>query len=197
MTDYLKQLLEERADALWEEERRLAAALAGVTGRSVLPGENFEEDAERRPNGHAPGERSETGESGPWEETEQAAGQGRIPERETLLLPLLAQTLELERAAKGAEKLTAAARTETPGTEKEMDPWAAGNDRRGSRKTGPWEETLGAPLPRMGEGPDGWTAGPMGTGAGGAEIQDDLGIEGLDRLFRRDSRRYDGGFFLY
>ena len=139
MIDYLEQE-SGQADALEEQRRRLAAALtsaaaAGESGGGADPS-GVEETARTELDG------------GPWE----AAKSERLPAEEAQTaeetLPLLEETVRLERALDSA---------------------------RGER----------AEL---------FAAGARGAQDPAAEREQ---ARNLDRIFQRDSRRYDGGFSLY
>lgn len=190
MTDYLEEELE-RARALLEEVRRLERS---VPGRAVA-----EKDAEDpRRDGEAPEmagasekERDAgSGAGGPGQAERGAAAEAGA-ETERRSLPILEELNRLERAASAWNVL----RTERRG------PGEAGTERGGVRGGYPWA------LP----GPE--RDGPLSGGAGGEgrdwnwngvpvrgaapAVDETRWAEWADRAFRRDSRRYDGGFYLY
>lgn len=192
MTDYLQLLEEETAPALLEQARRLERALSGTAA------EPWEEGEASASPGGSEGPGKAAGETG----KEEARREGTSPENRTPALsqaqaqrearedfPLLEQLERLEQAEDGlpwertrareirqmpARMLERAERGGlTPGSGAGMPPWAD--------------------LSRAGREP----ASP----AEGREALQPLGgltwAEQADRAFRRDSRRYDGGFYLY
>ncbi|MCF2661477.1 hypothetical protein [Pseudoflavonifractor phocaeensis] len=170
MTDYLEPREGEDEDALWEAVRQL---------------EQFsrKEDAADGPRGE------ETGPSAAPEEAEPPEQSGQ--EEEYLSMPLLEELEALDRALEGWGQL----REEEPPAlwenGEEAESGRSNFDRNlggAQRGTVPWGELL----PDAGETRRG--SGEAGSTAWTDEV---LQAEGLDRVFRRDSRRYDGGFFLY
>ena len=180
MIDYLEQE-SGQADALEEQRRRLAAALtsaaAGESGGADLSGVG--ETARTESDG------------GPWK----AAKSELLPAEEAQTaegtLPLLEETVRLERAldsARGerAELFAARARGESRQAGKAgVFSWGqleAGSGRNASA-------FLDGTVPETGR-----------TGAFSSD-QDPAAereqARNLDRIFQRDSRRYDGGFSLY
>jgi len=208
LTDYLEELLE-HAEALLEQVKRLDQGLPGPEGRrageteQVSPAgegeavrgaepagrpadEEAEEDAVRAADRDRPAYREERpGEPGPAPEGDRAP---EVPRRVRTPLeaeegetsPLLDQLQRLERA--------------------QVRPGQAGPDRE--RSAGFSLPSGAGPLPQAGpvlpDAPD-----VPGTGQGGslqsaASAAEELRwAERADRAFRRDSRRYDGGFYLY
>ena len=181
MIDYLEQE-SGQADALEEQRRRLAAALtsaaAGERGGGADPS-GVEETARTELDG------------GPWE----AAKSELLPAEEAQTaagtLPLLEETVRLERAldsARGerAELFAARARGESRQAGK------AGAFSRGQLGAG-----NGRNIPAFLDG----TVPETGRTGGFSRAQDPAAereqARNLDRIFQRDSRRYDGGFSLY
>ena len=197
MRDHLEELMEAGAEALWEAHRRLTAALsaAGPAGKPSRPG-----IPETDPGREGPAAdpvwaqmpvsgRTET-ENGPatsrpapvWPEEPAAlsvAVEGVLEEGGSAL-PLMAQTAALERAVQSA------ARQEGMNTGRQ----SAADSMPGGRRrivpgAGPWAEIPGP------------AGGRTAFEGGDIPVEDTDRAERLDRIFRRDSRRYDGGFFLY
>lgn len=208
MIDYLEQLLE-GADALAEQVRRLERGLSGPG--AARTGER-EAHVPLRTGGETAGSFPQGGRAAPAQEEAAQAGRGErgrerreaspapfqntqgpeTPER--VLAPLergeeagLPRQLErLERAVRSA------ARQSSAGWERSIEE--------------PWDGPAGLlSVSRPGRGffaperepAEGWTAGsgfagPAARSAGPLER-----AEETDRVFRRDSRRYDGGFYLY
>ena len=206
MIDYLEEMLED-PDGLLERTRELEQALArrAESGGPSRPPEEGGDPAEDRaplPAGPAPGGRNGqdmAGEArGPLRPASEE-GAGQRLRRETGLeepgnggYPVLAELERLERAA--ASVLNGAApggrnrgaawqdggawETAGPG---ELVPSGRGRGRGVSAGSGPRGEP-----PWLGRGR--WPLAVLGT-------QD--WAEQADRAFCRDSRRYDGGFYLY
>lgn len=188
MTDYLEEELE-RVRALLEEVRRLEWSVPGRAGAE-------EETESPRRHGGAPDMAEASGngqDAGSGAESfgqeERGAPAGTETEGRS---PLLWEELgRLERAASSWNAL----RTERGG------PGGAWMERGGARDGYP--RALSSPgrdglLPggAGGEGRDwGWNGVPA---RGTAPAVDEARwAEWADRVFRRDSRRYDGGFYLY
>lgn len=181
MIDYLEQE-SGQADALEEQRRRLTAALSSAAAGEQVGGSE-QDGSERMARMALDGGTGETAKSTllPAEETQTA--------EETL--PLLEETARLDRALDSAQGersdlLAARARGES---------WQTG--RTGAFR---WEQ-LGAGNGRT--APAFLDGAVPETGQTGAFSQrQDPAAEReqarmLDRIFQRDSRRYDGGFFLY
>ena len=181
MIDYLEQE-SGQADALEEQRRRLAAALTSAAAGERGGGADL--------SGVGETARTES-DGGPWE----AAKSELLPAEEAQTaegtLPLLEETVRLERAldsARGERAELFAAR-------------ARGESRQAGRAGGlTWGQ------PGVGNGrnaPAFWDGTIPETGRTGAFARgQDPAAEreqarNLDRIFQRDSRRYDGGFFLY
>ena len=204
LPDYLEELLD-NASALLEQVKRLERGLSGLT-----PGAREMEAEEPVP---AAGEETGQGEihrrpsaledifGGRWEvnqignlvyDAEQAEHQGEEPvfsrrEREEpeelpqsgAPSPLLEQLERLERAAAAPAVLQAGA----------------------VRNAGPGFELIPAVRTGGGLGPAGSAGEAWGVGRGpegyAAPEEELRWAERADRVFRRDSRRYDGGFYLF
>lgn len=174
MTDYLECQEEETADVLWEAVRRLRDLPAGWNESKPFP-QTAETEETAAPAGLLAAE-GEAAEPFP-----------RLP----LLDGVLALDGAVERAGSALRweaRKTAGILPETEGVH--SDDWA---DRR------PW---LGASAQR--DGSRAWaeeTAHQRDVAALGRSTrfgeEATMQAEQLDRVFRRDSRRYDGGFFLY
>ena len=206
MTDYLEEL-EEQESALARERERLEAALAGLRSAET---ETAEERAVLNETGGSAAGAREAGETygslSRQEETaapaadtageaqEEATGRGKKEEER---FPLLEQVMALEETLQGLQGV------------------AAPSGGRGS--------LVGAGRAALAERPDGggWDIRRSGTGEavpfsfqghgtaagetlGGWPLEAGALREGapgqarrLDRLLRRDERRYDSGFFLY
>ena len=215
MTDYLELTWPGQEDALLEQTRRLERALsrliaagqpapegpgaesrprprerpagAGTEGVGEAEAELLSPDGSRR---RTPGPRLERMDpDAPW--PGRAEGEGD-PERESL--PLEAQLTRLNRAVRCAD---GPLRSGLSGPDEGTRP--------ARRRPGGGAGAGSAPgraLPGEGWEPD-WgraAAGegglPYGRGGPGA-WEETRWAEQADRVFRRDSRRYDGGFYLY
>ena len=209
MTDYLEELLRGRGQALEEARRRLEELLSPLQptnssetkdGKWISPEEGMPALLEAGRGGPPSDESADSDESltavegrqreppaaagrGAWPEGEAARAraawmQGMTGEEEREELPLLEEvrTLETRRAGVGAG---------LPG---------------GTRDRGAWADLSGLGSRNVsGSGPLSMPAGLGGQLPGGGTVQS-VGqnwAEEVDRTFRRDSRRYDGGFFLY
>ena len=215
MTDYLEALLE-HTDVLLEQVRRLERS-GGRTGPASpaqpSPPLRRERDALSRQTGGAPelpslGEwaaakdrdarqnRARRTRTLPAEEEDVGREPGEIPvsplaispEREETVPPLLNQLKRLERT--GVLPLG----TASPGPE-------GGASLRQERAwSPPFSSTFpsGAGYPDAAGSPAPDQRGSPGLGESGTPPDGALGwAEQADRVFRRDSRRYDGGFYLY
>ena len=136
-------------------------------------------------------DRVETPEGATLTETLESAARKEGEEAERLLLPLLDEMEALDRALEGRELLertrTPAAREDGPGAGMGRNaPWTGPEGYR--RETGTRTELFRGVEETERFGP-----------RGRADVWTDeaLQAEQLDQVFRRDSRRYDGGFFLY
>lgn len=185
MTDYLTQLLDPGADALERALRQAEHALAG--GR---PGETETEGEELSP---VEGTTRQTSEAGRPETDLSPKEQAGLPQG----LPREAMQEAINGALRGgAEDGFTAEFTQFEAQA------LAGALRQADRSAAQAEIlTRGAPAQSTGDRAAvenrAWTAmgraEPGGTAAGG-ELET---AQRVDRAFRRDSRRYDGGFFLY
>ena len=170
MTDYLEPREGEDEDALWEAVQRLERFSRKEDAVDGLPGE-------------------ETGQAADPAGTEYPEQGGQ--EEEYRSVPLLEELEALDRALEGWEQLRGAAPPASRENGEEAERGRSNFYRNlggAQRGTVPWGELL----PDAGET-------RRGTGGAGSAAWTDevLQAEGLDRVFRRDSRRYDGGFFLY
>lgn len=185
MTDYLTQLLDPGADALERALRQAEHALAG--GR---PGETETEGEKSPPVG---GTARQTSEAGRSETDLSPKGRAGLPQG----LPREAMQEAINTALRdgtGDGFAPEFARSEAQplaGALQQADRSAA----QAAALTG--RERNSTVLERLTAESGGWTApgrarqNPTG---GGGELET---AQRVDRAFRRDSRRYDGGFFLY
>lgn len=206
MTDYLEPRQEENEEALWEAVRRLRDVLGGPEGART----GTAEDAEVRRKAASAAVPGASGRMAEPEtvpsaavpsRAEQAMAEAQVARTESLsaepenrteeagtALPLLAQAEALDRALARSEQvaLTAGGGYRETGLQERQSPrtWLA----EGQEENAAWTELPGSgteqTVSKAGQVPGSWTREP-------------LQAEQLDRLFRRDSRRYDGGFFLY
>ena len=215
MTDYLELTWPGQEDALLEQARRLERALsrliaggqpepegpgaesrsrarersagAGTEGVGEAEAELLSPDGSRR---RTPGPRLERMDpDAPW--PGRAEGEGD-PERESL--PLEVQLTRLDRAVRVADEPL---RSGLSGAGGDVHPARRSPGGKAGAGSAP-----GRALPGEGWEPD-WgraAAGegglPYGRGGPGA-WEETRWAEQADRVFRRDSRRYDGGFYLY
>ena len=215
MTDYLELTWPGQEDALLEQARRLERALsrlitggrpepegpgaenrsrererpaeAGAAGSGEAEAELLSPDGSRR---RTPGPRLERMDpDAPW--PGRAEGEGD-PERESL--PLEVQLTRLDRAVRVAD---GPLRSGLSGAGGDVHPARRSPGGKAGAGSAP-----GRALPGEGWEPD-WgraAAGegglPYGRGGPGA-WEETRWAEQADRVFRRDSRRYDGGFYLY
>lgn len=215
MTDYLELTWPGQEDALLEQTRRLERALSRLIAGGQPEPEGPEEEnrsrARERPAGagtegageaeagllspdgsrrRTPGprlERMDPDAPGPG----RAEGEGD-PERESL--PLEVQLTRLDRAVRVADEPL---RSGLSGAGGDVHPARRSPGGKAGAGSAP-----GRALPGEGWEPD-WgraAAGegglPYGRGGPGA-WEETRWAEQADRVFRRDSRRYDGGFYLY
>ena len=205
MTDYLEEL-EEQESALARERERLEAALAGLRSAET---ETAEERAVLNETGGSAAGAREAGETygslSRQEETtapaadtageaqEEATGRGKKEEER---FPLLEQVMALEETLQGLQGVAAPSggRGSLAGAGRAAlaeRPDGGGWD---IRRSGTGEAV---PFSFQGHGTAGETLGgwPLETGALREEAPGQA--RRLDRLLRRDERRYDSGFFLY
>jgi hypothetical protein len=166
--DYLEQAEEERSDALWEAVRCLDAALAVGTGQKDQA---------------APQEEAVEADEA---ETRAPADNTGAPTSE---LPLLAAVRDVEEAARWLETAGRTGRgAEESGT---GSTWRAalpdGAGQTTAERSGAWSAAEAAAYRRAVS----WSGRSADQGEAAIQAQQ------LDQIFRRDSRRYDGGFFLY
>lgn len=217
MTDYLKEELE-RARALLEEVKRLERSVPGrregeavragaapeAGGAALTAGTAPEADRTVLTAGAAPeadrtapaaGTAPETDRTVPTAEAAEN-GKGFSPaeageETERRTLPLMEELERLERAS--SSRNAPPLRTEVPGR--------AGAEGAGARGGYPWAlpgPGRGGPLPGVagaGSADGSWNGVPDRSSALAADEM--RWAEWADRAFQRDSRRYDGGFYLY
>ena len=194
MTDYLALIAEKEPDTLLEQARRLEGALSALAERKA--GEELKTSSPP----HLSSQNRENTEkaAGMGEETmaletaQQASALSQLQgseRRQAPHFPLLDQLRTLD-GAFGLEERRAEAGAETQAY------WTAG---RTAARGGTAAERTGqlphgaAPLPGAGAG----AAGPLGGRAALQSSGEAAWAEQADRAFRRDSRRYDGGFYLY
>lgn len=209
MTDYLEPRQEENEEALWEAVRRLRDVLSGPEGART----GTAEDTEARGKAESAAGPGASGRMAELETVPSAAAPSRAeqamveaqvvrtesrsaePENRTeeagTALPLLAEAEALDRALARSEQaaLTAGGGYRETGLREREEPksprtWLPeGRGGNASWTELAWSGQEGA-VSAAGQVPVPWPREP-------------LQAEQLDRLFRRDSRRYDGGFFLY
>ena len=218
MTDYLEEL-EEQAEALEEDRKRLEEALAGLeaSGREAEypEGEEPSPPAPLLRRGESPGEdpvRREEGAlpAGAADRTEPRPAEGELP-------ALLSQTTALEEALAGLGAWMGGTGDQSAGNPARGDGTAGetGTIRPGAFRTGDLGRTRSGTGTGAGDlrtdregtwnGETGLDLFPPGGSVGrnglpAREIawdQETMEAQRVDRVFRRDSRRYDGGFFLY
>lgn len=195
MTDYLEQP-EKQENALLEQAKRLEQALSALAlrGETETDAGGVLDRVEDREN---------SAESSAWErqgldETLLAVAGGSEPsftqtptqgQKEQAELPLLARLRQLDRALEGPG--------ETPGNGTE------GHALRSTERAAGWSQAeLGAARRLFNQEPSlpqtGWGGYSNSGGREPLQSSGDLTwAEQTDRAFRRDSRRYDGGFYLY
>lgn len=185
MTDYLTQLLDPGADALERALRQAEHALAG--------GKTGETETEREKSPPVGGTARQTSEAGRSETDLSPKGRAGLSQS----LPRPAMQEAINGALRGgAEDGFTAEFTQ-------FEAQALAEALRQADRSAAQAEILtrGAPAQSAGDRAAvesrAWTAmgraEPGGTAAGG-ELET---AQRVDRAFRRDSRRYDGGFFLY
>ena len=196
MTDYLEQYQQDQGDALLEQAKRLERALS-----ALVIGETGEDWAASS----SAGMDQETTEEGRWlrvdngqEEsaTLKTAGQTvtlsqrvREGKKQSEEPPLLKQLRRLDSAQSLAEGRAGAGGEEDffrPAERAAVRNSAVPEGRSGVQPARP-------PMPRIGKRAD-FLPGGRETLQSSGEL---TWAEQADRAFRRDSRRYDGGFYLY
>jgi hypothetical protein len=176
VTDYLEALEQGDADALWQAEQSLRTALAGAEQRY------FAENGEEKPGAERLIE-AETvlGNQDGGDAAEELLPQSDQETGEDETLPLW----QAVRSMETAENAFLAARNQTGG-EKSGRRFLLGFPALESREiAGNWVERT-----EMSAG----ESYAMGRSDRGEDV---VRAERVDQAFRRDSRRYDGGFFLY
>ena len=185
MTDYLEKLLQGSGEVLEEARRRLEELLSPLPSTALTQNQeerNAAPPQSGRRSGSAPafqaGEMLALELPLPGNEGASPTAAERTVAEEAPGLPLLGevQALETRRAGVGAG---------LPGGTRDRRAWADLSG-LGSRNV-------------SGSGPLSMPAGLGGQLPGGGTVQSagQSWAEEVDRTFRRDSRRYDGGFFLY
>ena len=182
MIDYLEQE-SGQADALEEQRRRLAAALTSAAAAGESGGVAGPSGAEKMARSDLDGGPGKMAESEPL-----PAEEGQTAEE---TLPLLEETARLDRvldSAQGerADLLAAKARGES---------WQAG--RAGGLTWGQPGVGNGRNAPAFWDGTIPETGRTEAFARGQDPAAEREQARNLDRIFQRDSRRYDGGFFLY
>ena len=198
MTDYLERLEEESMDALLEQTRRMERILSGLIGRTAG------EDDVSSPAGQTPREADEGTHAAALESVEEDRELFRTKGEAPLLFqtqgdageeerfPLLEQLRQLEWAAelpavgRQTEGVSAAGVWSRPWDGQGGSTLLPGADRR----------TMSGDITSLSQSASALAADPAG--------RENLAYAGAlswaeqaDRVFRRDSRRYDGGFYLY
>ena len=125
------------------------------------------------------------GPGGAEERAELSSGE-KPGEGELLLMPLLEEMTAADRALSGEPAKETAVRESGNGT-----------DRSGNSPLSSPDGDRGGSIPRSGLLSAGGEAERRFNGREAAWPEEALQAERLDQVFRRDSRRYDGGFFLY
>lgn len=185
MTDYLTQLLDPGADALERALRQAEHALAG--GR---PGETETEGEKSPPVGETA-----------WTEPEAGRSETDLSPKEQARLPQGLPQEAMQEAINTALRDGTGDGFAPEFARSEAQP-LAGALRQADRSAAQAEIlTRGAPAQSTGDRTAAekraWTAmgrAEPGQTAVGGELET---AQRVDRAFRRDSRRYDGGFFLY
>ena len=198
MVDYLEQSLE-RTEALLEEVRRLERGLSALTAApgGEAPPSGGEEDSEQKEAGREDG--AETGRA------------VADPVLEGIPSPLPSYAGERSDAAseeEGENQAGGLKKSETPALLRQMkrleraEAVPAGEAFRRWRAGA--ETSGGYPVSLPGSRAASLPGAAVGAGSGqnavlsGAPSADEVRwVERADRVFRRDSRRYDGGFYLY
>lgn len=197
MTDYLELLEEESMDALLEQTRRMERIWSGLIGRTAgeddvsSPAKTFREADEGEQTTAL--ESLEEGRELPWtkgEATSLLQTQGEA--RETEQFPLLEQLRQLDWAA---ELAAVGQRTQEGAGEGAWSRSWSGQSGSAllpgaARRTIPGDA---ASLSQSGSALSANTVGREALASAGVLSW----AEQADRAFRRDSRRYDGGFYLY
>lgn len=183
MTDYLEPITENGSDALWEAEQRLAAALAGLEELYQRPrtrtGEEPEPFTERAVMDDLPLESGHPITKPTVEEKRDEALE------DAAQLPLAAAVELLDLATEqGLSTVTGEGTKREPSLypSRGNGAYAVRGDGLEHSDDGTQEQKRPFPFSEYGRPTD---------------MQETTQAERLDQLFRRDSRRYDSGFFLY
>lgn len=182
MIDYLEQE-SGQADALEEQRRRLAAALTSVAAAG-------EGGGGADPSGVEEKARTES-DGGPWKAAKSELRPAEEVQTAEGTLPLLEETVRLERALDSAR-----------GERAELFAARARGESRQAGKAGAfsWGQLEAGSGRNASAFLDGTVPETSRTGAF-SSAQDPAAereqARNLDRIFQRDSRRYDGGFSLY
>lgn len=203
MTDYLTRLPDPEEDALERALRRAENALSGAERTEYTSGRAEEEEPDRA----GPGQRAEQAHpSSQWSglpSGQLEAGHRLEAERWTEAAGRkageLPATADLRPEAAGWS--AAGGRAPWTGTEPSRSPLsgALAQADRSAARAAALADLERTHLPQEGTGVTGggWTAPGRAwrdRGGSGGELE---AAQRVDRVFRRDSRRYDGGFFLY
>ena len=183
MTDYLSDILDAGEDALERALRRTEDTLAGAEGASGLDRKAGQPAAEE----HFAGEDR-------LEEAQQASGSG------SGWAGLPSPAPETDIPAAGGQPEEESQPSGTPGWAEDAAQPLAGALEQADRSAAQAAALAGReqarPAPGQGAAErSGWMSSVQpGRDGGAGELETALRV---DRAFRRDSRRYDGGFFLY
>ena len=198
MTDYLELLEEKSMDALLEQTRRMERVLSGLrdwtAGEEVMASSagSIQREMDEWENAQALESRGESmellwtkGEVPPF-----LQAQGKAREKESF--PLSDQLRQLDRAA---ELSAVGQRTQEGEGEGDWSrPWSG---QRGiALLPGAARRTIPGDAASLSQSGSALSADPVG-GEALASAGALSWAEQADRVFRRDSRRYDGGFYLY
>lgn len=214
MTDYLEQTGGEETDALWEQLERLDRVLLRLMGggaaeaaehqrteRERIGAETGEERLDARARQRrdfqaqqAEGTAAETGDAAP-RQAGRLAEEERVPMADRTAeaaFPLLDRLEELDRAMRRTGSAAGWGNDWTRGTGSARSGGRGSSDPVGAARSARRMEEEAAQGGRSG-GAEPVSQLPVRSG-GWEEIR---WAEQADRVFRRDSRRYDGGFYLY
>lgn len=207
MVDYLEQLEEERVDILMEQTTRLERAMSRYRGGQMEgaldPSEGDGADPVLEPQLSHPNRQEEilTPEAqrkgGTWGGIDTMGYLVSADPKEvqgvTKPLPLLHQLKEGERAMGAAAQLSGISRAQ-----KEQRADGTSTQNKKGYPMALSRPDSASPLHQVGlEAGSGAREWPSHTGADGPASREGNWAEWADRVFRRDSRRYDGGFYLY
>lgn len=215
MTDYLEQILEESADALLEQQRRMERSIVSggwsrenlqtarqeaVEQTAALQEEVPESERRKKPASEL---MDTLRQSGGWltqpqkeipSESGAEAQKLLLPLEEAVFLPDFAQSddwmLPLERQTVHAQQTLDAARklpTQWSGSALRRKGSFPSSAAAGMAREQNWSSDLAGEAQQQ----------RLGAVLAGADGMDRDWAQQVDRAFRRDSRRYDNGFFLY